>query len=267
MPSLWEIPLIGPDDLRVPVEAPHAVVSRWLDDDHQSPVKGYSVTPPFNVGGRRSILTVRLLDDALAGRLVQHAAVGARIRLGSQHFTVATAPAMRRGTSWEELRSAHVCRAWEVDFRSPATFRRRNRTTPWPAPESLLVSLSARWRTLDPGTAPTLTREAISSVWVSDVEGRSQLLAIKGVTVSGFVGRLRYVCDGCEEDAGAVAALFRFAAFSGVGSHTAFGLGTVSVTDSWQPASAAVTPDLSPARVVDLDSVGSRPSAATTSWR
>jgi CRISPR-associated endoribonuclease Cas6 len=113
------------------------------------------------------------------------------------------------------------------------------RTSPWPAPESVLTSLASRWRALRPQTAPALSRDLARSVWVSDVEGRSECLRSRDMLVSGFVGRVRYVCDGSAEAAATVGALFSFARFAGIGSHTAFGLGTVDLSPTWQPSRAA----------------------------
>jgi CRISPR/Cas system endoribonuclease Cas6 (RAMP superfamily) len=73
-------------------------------------------------------------------------------------------------------------------------------------------------------------------VWVADLEGRSSRFSLHGdvgspkaTVVSGFTGRVRYRCDGDARQARAVDALLAFARFAGVGSHTAYGLGTVRV--------------------------------------
>jgi CRISPR-associated endoribonuclease Cas6 len=234
MPSRWLIHLDGAPTPRIPVNAPHAVVSGWLDGDHKAPVKGYSLTPPRTTG-RRTVLEVRLLDDALTERLESQAEPGRRVRLGHQHFTVAAPPARQAATPWPNLATATTVRAWEVHFLSPATFRRGSRTSPLPAPESILTSLASRWQALHPQTAPFVSPACARTVWVSDIEGRSEALELRDTVVSGFVGRLRYVCDGSDDDARITDALFRFAAYAGVGSHTAFGLGTVAVNPTWQP--------------------------------
>lgn len=234
MPSQWTISLDGPADPDIPTEAPHAVVSRWLDEDHTAPVKPYSIAPPVG-RDRKTVLQVRLLDDALSGPLAAHAAVGTAIRLGRHHFKVTAAPALDFGCSWAQLSAAQPQRAWRVDYLSPVTFRRHNRTSPWPAPDSILTSLSARWQALDPVTAPTITHQTLRSVWVSDVEGHSQPFTLKDTIVSGFVGQLRYVCDGSEQETAAVSALFAFARYAGIGSHTAYGLGTADITHPRSP--------------------------------
>jgi CRISPR-associated endoribonuclease Cas6 len=234
VPSRWRVPLRGPTAPQVPVEAPHAVVSRWLDDDHKAAVKPYALAPPWSAG-HRTVLAVRLLDDALAARLTARAVAGGHVRLGRHQFTVAARPELDLCRPWAELAAAGRRRAWEVAFLSPTTFRRGVRTSPWPAPESVLTSLISRWKALHPSSAPTLDQRAMRSVWVSDVEGRSEALRLWDTVVSGFIGRVRYVCDGSDAEAAAVDALLALAPFAGIGSHTAFGLGTVGVSSTWQP--------------------------------
>ena len=56
--------------------------------------------------------------------------------------------------------------------------------------------------------------------------------------ISGFTGRVRYVCDdGTGTEAACFAALLAFAAFAGAGSHTAYGFGTIVPEPTWQPPS------------------------------
>ena len=239
MPSRWLITLDGPASSQIPVEAPHAVVSGWLDIDHKAPVKPYSLAPPRSVGGFTA-LEVRLLDDGLASRLLGGAPSGGRVRLGRHWFTVIAAAALQVRTPWTDLHRRPPSRAWEVSYLSPTTFRRRTRTSPWPAPDSVLTSLASRWRAVSPATAPKVNQATARSLWVSDLDGRSETLQLRETIVSGFVGRVRYVCDGSRVEAAAVDALFAFAEYAGVGSHTAFGLGTATVTPTWQPGQAAV---------------------------
>ena len=37
MPSIWEVILAGPADTAIPLTAPHAVISGWLDDPISRP--------------------------------------------------------------------------------------------------------------------------------------------------------------------------------------------------------------------------------------
>lgn len=254
MPSTWQIPLTGAAGAGVPLTAPLAVVSGWLDarsdgsqtgsepgltpdakdarSRHDAQARPWSVTPPQAVGRQRTVLEVRLLDDGLRDRLARVVVPGARVRLGSQHFTVADTASQVAAVGWEELARWSGERAWQVRFASPTTFRRGNRTSPWPDPVSVIRGLRARWDGLGHGPAPEPTR---GSVWVSDVDGRSDAVAMRGTVVTGFIGRLRYVCDGSAEDAAAFAALMAFGRFAGVGSHTTAGFGCIIPEPTPQP--------------------------------
>jgi CRISPR-associated endoribonuclease Cas6 len=238
VPSRWCITLEGPAAPQIPVEAPHAVVSRWLDADHKAAVKPYSLAPPQSVGCRTT-LEVTLLNDGLAQLLADRAAPGEAVRLGSQWFTVAAPSALEASASWTDLLRRPRCQAWEVSYLSPTTFRRGTRTSPWPAPESLVTSLASRWKALSPATVPIVNRDTARSLWVSDIDGHSETFRLRDTISSGFVGRIRYVCDGPDAGA-AVNALLAFAEFAGVGSHTAFGLGKTTISATWQPSRRAV---------------------------
>jgi hypothetical protein len=109
-------------------------------------------------------------------------------------------------------------------------------------------SLAERWHHVDPATAPPLPTPGAGPVWVSDIEGHSevQILArrarrdgqpkMEEEVVSGFVGRMRYVCDrGTDAEAADFDALVAFALFAGIGSHTTYGFGVVAPEPTWQP--------------------------------
>lgn len=262
MPSRWRVLLSGPVGVGVPLEAPHAVVSRWLDTDgaHRAPVKPYAIGPP-SVEGDRTVLEIRLLDDRLSERLVGSAPAGAPVRLGRHRFRVAARPSPVDAVAWAELswRCSGPCagpveQAWRVVFESPATFRSGNRSSPFPAPGAVLRGLLSRWRLLDPDSVPTPQGPEPRSVWVSDLEGRTVTVRRAGRILPGFVGEVRYVCDPPEgipdgpgtpsggagpEDPGnpgdreVVGSLLRFAEYAGVGSHTPFGFGTIRVDRVW----------------------------------
>jgi CRISPR-associated endoribonuclease Cas6 len=232
MPSRWEIRLGGDADVAVPVEAPHAVLSRWLDGDHRAPVKPYALCPPRMAGADVVILEVRLLEDGLGHRLRASAPTGTKVRLGRHHFRVLAEPRSVAWAPWSAYTEWMGARAWTVRFVSPATFRRGDRSSPWPAPQSVVTSLANRWRALRPDTTPATSWQTHASLWVSDIEGHSEAVLINGRIVSGFVGSVRYVCDGLDSEAAAVDALLRFATHAGIGAHTAFGFGMVELDQS-----------------------------------
>lgn len=268
--SRWELLLAGPANAAIPLTAPHAVVSSWLDDpparqaigaaDSQSARSGHDdQTRKWACGplhalqqpghGRPLIaLQVRLFDKGLATRLATAATAGAHVRLGTHDFDLIQPPDLIERVSWQDLRRWAGTRAWQVRFVTPASFRRGNRTSPWPAPETLARGLTGRWRRLHPDTAPALHAPAPGTVWVSDIDGRSQAHTLsrtlrqgdrphqRDEVISGFTGRIRYVCDGgTDAEAATFDALMAFAAFAGVGSHTAYGFGVTQPEPTWQP--------------------------------
>jgi CRISPR-associated endoribonuclease Cas6 len=195
-----------------------------------------------------TVLEVRLLDDGLADRLTRAASPGHRLRLGAGEYQVA-GPARETGrATWTDLRRWAGERAWQVRFVTPVCVRRGNRTTPWPAPESVARGLAERWQRLNPATAPSPLGRGAPTVWVSDIEGHSEahILTRRArydgqwrfdeEVISGFTGRIRYVCDhGSEADAAAFGALLAFAAYAGAGSHTTFVFGVLRPESTWQP--------------------------------
>ena len=269
MPSTWEVTLAGLADAAIPLTAPHAVISRWLDDpaqrpgtspaamsrsEHSDQVKKWACGPPRALPGNGTgsgiALQVRLLDDGLAARLHAATAPGALVRLGTSRYQVCEPARMTAQAAWPELRRWPGSRAWQVRFLTPACARRRNRTAPLLAPDTLARGLAERWQHLDPATAPGLPWRGTGPVWVSDLDGHSdvQILSRRAhqdtgqprqeEIISGFTGRIRYVCDdGTDTDAACFAALLAFAAFAGAGSHTAYGFGTIVPEPTWQPPS------------------------------
>lgn len=69
-------------------------------------------------------------------------------------------------------------------------------------------------------------------IWVSDIDGHSELLHLPGLTVSGFLGRIRYVCDD-QVMAHTFGRLLRFAEFAGVGRYSTRGLGAIQLEPTW----------------------------------
>jgi hypothetical protein len=265
MPSRWEIMLAGPADVAIPLTAPHAVVARWLDDPdpgrgadgvpwsgHGDLVKKWACGPLHAVApgpdGPGIALQVRLLDDTLADRLRAATAPGLAVRLGSHQYRVQGHARRSAHASWAELRRWPGSRAWQVRFVTPACARRRNRTSPLLAPDALARGLAGRWQQLDPATAPQVAWRGTGPVWVSDLDGHSEVQvlsrrlcrdgqpAMEEEIISGFTGRVRYVCDhGSDTEAATFHALLGFAGFAGAGSHTAYGFGVVTPEPTWQP--------------------------------
>ena len=261
MPSNWEVTLVGPADAAIPLTAPHAVISRWLDDpardnarpdnapqsEHDGRVKKWACGPPRAIPGTGIAFQIRLLDDSLADRLHASATRGATVRLGTSHYQIDGPARLTAQAAWPELRQWPGTRAWQVRFLTPACARRRNRTSPLPAPDALARGLADRWQHLHPATAPQLTWRGTGPVWVSDLDGHSEVQILSRRArregqpprseeiISGFTGRVRYVCDhGADAEAACFSALLAFAIFAGAGSHTAYGFGTITPEPTWQ---------------------------------
>ena len=65
--------------------------------------------------------------------------------------------------------------------------------------------------------------------------GTNEVFPLADMTVSGFVGRIRYVCED-PSTAGTVDTLVRFAEYAGIGSYTPRGLGVVRLEPTWAPS-------------------------------
>jgi CRISPR-associated endoribonuclease Cas6 len=270
VPSRWEVQLAGPVNAAIPLAAPLAVVSGWLDDPQPDGVgRSPSAAPAsahddqarrWTCGPLRTFvpgdgawdtvtsLQVRLLDDGLGERLQAATRRSRVVRLGAHQYQIAAPACQVEQASWQELRRWSGARAWQIRCLTPACLRRRNRTSPLLAPESVARSLAERWRRLDEATAPPLPGHGAGSVWVSDIEGHNEVQILtrrarrggqqkmEEEVVSGFVGRMRYVCDrGTDAEAADFGALIAFALFAGIGSHTTYGFGVVVPEPTWQP--------------------------------
>jgi len=266
MPSRWEVSLSGPAEAAISLTAPHAVVSRWLDNPRRP--KGGTVRGPRSDHGDQAkkwasgpiraardghseagiALQVRLLDDGLADRLRATTPPGTTVSFGAHQYQICSPTRMLDRVPWQGLRRWQGTRAWQVRFVTPACTRRRNRAAPLLAPDALARGLAERWRRLEPTSAPSLPWRGACPVWLSDLDGHSevQILSRRAERagrpdrseeiLSGFLGRARYVCDqGNEADAACFDALLTFAAFAGAGSHTAYGFGVVIADPTWQP--------------------------------
>jgi CRISPR-associated endoribonuclease Cas6 len=236
MPTRWQVTTPGIDPTQVKVEQLHAVVSAWFDHDdtHRASAKPYTVSPPA-AATDGAMFEVGLLDDDLTGRLLTRAAPGIRLRFGSQHTTLSHAPQQTAGAPWKQLAAPTTATAWCIQFVTPTTFRRGNAFTPWPAPKPVLGGLRAAWRHFAPTELPNLHLDMSNDpVWVTDIDGANQVVTVNHLTVSGFVGRIRYTCDATPDVCAAVDRLMRLAPYAGIGAYTTRGFGLVRLEHTWQ---------------------------------
>lgn len=239
MPSRWQVILPGIPAASVRLEHLHAAVSGWLDDgddEHRAQTKPYSVSPPISMPGGTAV-EVGLMTEQAAARLRERVSPGTRVRLGSRWSTVAAAPHPIAGVPWQSLPPAGPPgRAWCLRFVSPTTFRRGNAFTPAPTLPAILGSLRQAWRRFAPAELGLALDLSAEPVWMTDIDVASQTTRVNDRVVSGFTGRLRFVCDADDQTAAAVDALVRLAEYTGVGAYTTRGFGMVRSEPTWSPA-------------------------------
>jgi CRISPR-associated endoribonuclease Cas6 len=233
--TTWAIPLAHIDIRRVRPAHVHAVAASWVDADHWGTVKPWSLSPLARVDGIVAIELTTLTDDA-ATSLNAHVSPDTVVRLGAQTSTVIAPPTALAQTHPRLITDEPAQYAHVVAFDTPVTFRNGSRSSPFPDPASLLRSLASRWNALYTAeTTPiTVTHQRCANIWISDLEGRTNTLTVGPLTLSAFVGRVRYVADD-DDTASALTRLLRFAEYAGVGSYTTRGLGRIRRVPTWQP--------------------------------
>lgn len=236
MLARWAIPLGRIDPQGVRPDQVHAVVCSWVDDEHRpgSP-KPWSTSPVRIVDGV-AVLEINTLTPTSADRLHDEVSAGQPVRFGGQMGRVLATPQPVAACCREKLGGSVPKRAWTVQFRSPTTFGkggRRNFFSPWPDPTAVVRSLTHHWNAVVGAEHLALDRQQVGSIWVSDVDGRNEIVtARKGLTMSGFLGRIRYVCEDTET-AEVFHKLLHFAEYSGMGRYSTHGLGTVRLEPTW----------------------------------
>lgn len=233
--TTWNIDITGLSDALVDGAHGHALVSRWLDPEggHRNTGKHWSFRGAFRRGAVTSI-SVSTLSPRAERALLSAACAEARVRLGREHGVIAGAPSAISRTTWAELLHEPPRDAWVIRCDTPVGFRSRNRFTPLLEPRSVTKSLLCHVNSVEPSVAQILRLDdrELGTLWVSDIDGRNVVLPVAKLTASGFVGRMRFVC----EDAMAArkfGVLLRFAEIAGLGSYTTQGLGVMGLESTW----------------------------------
>ncbi|MDO4900521.1 CRISPR system precrRNA processing endoribonuclease RAMP protein Cas6 [Actinomyces sp.] len=188
---------------------------------------------------------LRLLDDRLLDNLDGWLAWGGVLPLGDGSpegttLVVATEAQILEQSSWEQLAADDAATAWEITLLSPTVFTSRGRHIPGITPAQLATSLHARWRAWSPATLlPQLRHDDLSVLTMQD---RTESVRVSlGMSRTDQRGRLtRRAIPATEGSlrisgvAGAPATrafscLMSLARFTNVGSHTAYGMGTLDV--------------------------------------
>lgn len=242
MPSRWFVPLEGIDPTRVCLEQIHAAVSGWFDAgpiEHGANDKPYAVSPLTR--DERSIgLEVATLTEEAEVALLGRIGSGAPIRLGSQVRPMGR-PRLMHEHTWEELAGIGTPGApgrWVFDLVTPTTFRSGDRSSPLPHVPTMVGGLLRAWETWSDLPRRCLTSAQLASLWVSDIDLRSEVLRLRVrrrrgpgtqiIHVSAATGSLILRCDDPEAMA-LLAPLLGLAAYCGVGSMRGKGLGVVRV--------------------------------------
>lgn len=238
MPSRWWIPLHLADPSGVRPEHLHAAVSAWFDegdDEHAARVKPYAISPAGLGPDGGTGFELATLTEAARQQMTQIAADRPHLRLGARRLIGFDAPVLIMAEEWADLRQPSGRRVWELEFATPVSFRRQNRSTPLPVPTSVLHGLAESWDAFSPKSRHPFDRSQHAAVWVSGLDGHSETLTLSGVRMSGFLGRVCFRCD--EPDvADAVDGLFRLAPYAGVGSAKAKGLGVTRLLPERRPS-------------------------------
>lgn len=229
----WIIPITDVDPATIKLDWIHAALSRLVDADHKSQTKPWALSPLRCIDGV-TVAEVSTLTDDAAHLLVNNAVAGTDVRFGPYRARLRQDAILLQESPWP-ARTDSPHRQWELNFLTPATFRRDNRMSPWPEPLSIIRSLRERWNCLrlhDP-ISHIDPRDITRNVWISDLDGRSETLRIASLQASGFVGTLHIRCDS-PTLAVDIDRLIRFAEFGGVGSYTTRGLGVVTRAPAYQ---------------------------------
>ena len=227
MPSRWWIPLQGARPDRVRLEHLHAAVSRWFDrspEQHAAGTKPYAISPLARDADSPGVgFELATLTAAAEECLLERVVPPATIRLGPDQVLLGE-PRKTDTEQWSSLANPSSAGSWDLEFVTPVTFRRGNRSSPLPMAGSVLRGLLDSWNAWSGMPIRNLTRQDSDEIWVSDIDGRSEPMTVSGVRLSAFVGRVCFRCDN-QAIADLVDPLFRLAPYAGVGSAKAKGLG------------------------------------------
>lgn len=245
MPETYWVPL----DVGYPVEADHlhAAFTRWFDAEEEEPdprkvphgaiSKPYSLSMVGELDGTPGI-SVSVLSDDARSLFLERAATGSTVRLGRQIIRTGR-PWLTASASWGQLALTRPSPTWDVEFQTPTVFRTSGRPSVLPTPSVLLRSPLEAWTSWS--GVPLLAYDPVAmarSVRVELAEISTTPVLAGRKSVPGLVGRVRYVSDDAGVS-GSMSLLLAVAQFSGVGSYTARGFGTVSVRPDAPGASHA----------------------------
>lgn len=249
MPSRLQVHLHGAAEAAECVSAAQAhglacALVEEEDRDHHAPVKPFALqgiaTPSPSRGESAGSLVIGWLDDERVP--AWESWHQKETRLGARPVQVRAVE--QETASYADLATSAAASRVGVVFEAPALVRRGGRNLPLPEPELLMSGLLRRWNAFSPLVVPEpQAAELLASVYVARHEVRTVPLELRGQGRAGFVGTATF---GLSAQAPLalrrwLAALWRFASFSGVGAHTTHGLGQVTVYPGEDPPSAGAS--------------------------
>ncbi|RAX24198.1 MULTISPECIES: CRISPR system precrRNA processing endoribonuclease RAMP protein Cas6 [unclassified Actinomyces] len=264
MPSTVFLQFDAPDALALTPRRLHAAWGRVLElpegisPERAALLPSLAARPPHNLHGPKPYSVgqmteqpgmigaeLRLLDDRLLDNLDGWLAWGGVLPLGDGSLegtalVVVTEAQILERVSWEELAEDDASTTWDVTLLSPTVFTSRGRHVPGVTPEQLATSLHARWHAWSPQTEPPrLHRDDLDVLTMQD---RTEPVRVNlGMPSADRRGRLTrrsiLATEGSLRISGVVGAattrvfsrLMSLARFTNVGSHAAYGMGTLDV--------------------------------------
>ncbi|WP_267618122.1 CRISPR system precrRNA processing endoribonuclease RAMP protein Cas6 [Gordonia bronchialis] len=221
--------MAGIDPAHVKLTYLHAVVSRWLDSDaeHSAGIKGWSLTPMIDVDGVPAIHFITMSGDAFDTAGIASLA-GHNVRLGSQDGVALADPILLERLSADEVLETPPAHAHTVTFMTPTSLRHGSKTSPLLDPVGLATSLTRRWNGLVSSVEHQLSPSAATGAFVSDIDGHNTVLRLHSMTVSGFLGSMRFEYA-TDQSAHLFSRMWALAEHVGVGAYTTAGLGCVAI--------------------------------------
>ncbi len=251
MPALWSIPIELDEPRMVRPRDVHGLATVWFGHDVSgAKSRGFSISLPYADRKGRWQLDVGVLDDDLSLRLLT--AVEAASRRGFHlnrsparvdAFRWTYRPVLER--TWEQLWDEAIPRRrWTFEFASPAVFRAGRVSNPFPTAPAVFKGLAARWAEVAPAGGPNPPSDVSPSLAVASFYGGTAEVSL-GYSVGGdghsrgrrakptvgFIGSVEFEARPrtSESMCRHVDRLASLSPFSGIGGHTAFGCGVVTV--------------------------------------
>ena len=216
MPTQWTLSLSPPPPSSVLPTHLHAAACALLEssgEDHTAQTKPFTTA----LAGQR--LTLGWLDEATAPDLPSR--LREPLRLGGHTATATLVD--QRFEAYTRMAAVPPTRRAAISFDSPTYVNQGGRQLPLPVPELLLAGLARRWEVFRPQPLPpSALTEAVESANLVRHDIRTTAAGAGPHRRTGFVGRVVFgLSPRVSRRAQRVfAALWSFAAFSGVGAQT-----------------------------------------------